>query len=933
MEWSANSAKRLSFVRPCLLALGLLFGLFMVVGAWSQPVAAADGDELTVWVDGRAVTVEGVEAQLNGSTATYTEVLKVIGLEPVTADLVEVFAPPDTPILVTNVAAEVHGRTIKVTNLAQTLAARGRIGIWISGANWRVCIIFTWGSKANLDVSVDGRDVTVEGTEAQLQGQLVPLPQLLAFLGPDLVTAERIELFNPANPTVTSVVTEGVQAIVHGNTLHLTGLAREVALRGRIGIWVSGSGWRICIIIRWESKANLDVSVDGREVTVEGTEAQLNGQSVELRRVLAFLGAAPVTAEKIELFDTATPTITKVLTQGVQAVIKESHLSLTGLSTHLARGRIGIWVSGSGWRICIIIVWGNKANLDVTVDGRVATLQSVAAEYQGRPTDLRRVLALLGTTAVTAQKIERFDPANPSSTTVLTQGVQAVMEGSHLRFTGLSPHLAPRPIGLWITILDEVRVCIILAWGSHANLNVTVDGRDVTLKGLEAQVDGQMTELRQIQALLDGAAETAGKIELFDPANPGVTKVLTQGVQAILDDDHLLLTGLGQELAARTQIGIWISGKRWRICIIITWESKANLAVTVDGREVTNSEPIVEIDGQPTEVRRLLALLGSTPVVADKVELFKPTLGAAAVLTDPVIITPTQKVTATVTGNQVRFTGLANTLAKHKTIGIWISGRNWRVCITITLRSANSPRVVVDGRPVIAYHPEAELDGQPVDPQRVLTFLGKQEVTADKIEIQANGQPVTDSDAKAMVKDGQILLTNLADTLAARGRISIWISGSRWRICIIIEWGRFTSTDGQVKVDLPATDAHAGVDLLYTSIQTPTHPLPPGKRGLRLFRLIAENSQGDAINQFEANYNLEVSYTDADLAKLGIVEGTLKLYFYDEATGQWVLVATTLDAPNNKAMGALDHFTEFALLGDPVAQPTTRSLFLPLIQK
>lgn len=819
------SARRLSFVRPCLVALGLLLGLLFLLGAQAQPAAAADGDDLTLWVDGRAVTVEGIEAQLNGATTTYTEVLKVIGLEPVTADRVDVFAPPDTPIDVANVAAVVQGRTIKVTNLTQTLAERGRIGIWISGPNWRVCIIFTWGSNANLDVSVDGRDVTVEGIDAQLQGQRVPLPQVLAIFGSDPITAEKIELFNPANPSVTSVVTQGV-AVVHGNELHLTGLSHEVALRGRIGIWVSGSGWRICVIIVWGSKANLDVNVDGREVTVAGSEAQLNGQSVELRRVLAFLGSAPVTAEKIELFDTATPTITTVLTQGVQAVIKEGHLSLTGLSSHLARGRIGIWVSGSGWRICIIIVWG-----------------------------------------------------------------------------------------------------------SQANLNVSVDGRDVTVKGLEAQVDGQATELRRIQALLGGAAETAGKIELFDPAKPDVTKVLTQGVQAILDDDHLVVTGLGQELAGRTEIGIWISGKRWRICIIITWESKANLAVTVDGREVTSSDPVVEIDGQPTEARRLLALLGTTPVIVDKVELFKPTLNVAAVLTDPVTITPTQKVTATVVGNQIRLTGLANTLAQHKTIGIWISYRNWRVCIIITLRSANSPRVLVDGRPVIAYHPEAELDGKPVDPQRVLTFLGKQEVSADKLDILVNGQPILDADAKAVVKDGQILLTNLADTLAARGRISIWISGSRWRICIIIEWGRFASTDGQVKVDLPATDAHAGVDLLYTAVQTPTHPLPLGKRGLRLFRLVATNSQGDAINQFEANYNLEVSYTDADLAKLGINENTLKLYFFDETTDQWILIGTTLDAPTNKAVGALDHFTDFALLGDPVAQPTMRSLFLPLINK
>lgn len=927
-----DSVKRHSFLPPCLLAFGLFTLLLLLTSLWTQPVAAADADNLAVWVDGRAVTVEGVEAQLNGATTTYTEVLKVIGLEPVTAERVEVFAPPDQPINVANVAAVVQGRTIKVTNLAQTLAARGRIGIWISGSNWRVCIIFTWDSKANLDVSVDGRDVTVEGTEARLQGQQVPLPRVLAFLGPEPVTAERIELFNPANPSVTKVMTQGVQAVVHGNALHLTGLAHELALRGRIGIWVSGNGWRICVIIVWGSKANLDVSVDGREVAVEGTEAQLGGQPVDLRRVLAFLGTAPVTADKVELFDTTNPTVTKVLTQGVQAVIKEGHLSLTGLSPQLARGRIGIWISGSNWRICIIIVWGNKANLDVTVDGREVTVEGVKAEIEGQSTELRRVLAFLGPAAVRADKIELFDTLMPTKTEILTTGVQAVIQDGHLALTGLSPHLARGRIGIWISG-SGWRICIIIVWGSPANLNVSVDGRDVTVKGLEAQVDGQATELRRILALVGDTPETAEEIELFDTTNPTVTKVLTAGVQAILDDNQLLLTGLGQELAGRTEIGIWISGRRWRICIIITWESKANLAVTVDGREVTSSDPVVEIDGQSTEVRQLLALLGAAPVIADKVELFKPTLTAAAVLTDPVTITPTQKVTATIVGNQIRFTGLANTLAKHKTIGIWISGRNWRLCIIITLRSANSPRVLVDGRPVIAYHPEAELDGQPVDPRRVLTLLGKQEVTADNLEIQANGQPVTDSDAKAVVKDGQILLTNLADTLAARGRISIWISGSRWRICIIIEWGRFASTDGQVKLDLPATDAHAGVNLLYTTVPTPTHPLPAGRRGLRTFRLNAENSTGEEITQLDDNYTLEVSYTDADLTNKGVTESTLKLYVFDEATGQWVLVPTTLDAANNKAMGTLDHFTEFALVGEPSSQPTQHAVLLPLIQK
>lgn len=928
-----DSAKRLAFLRPCLLALGLFTLLLLLTAVWTQPVAAAEGDALTVLVDGRAVTVEGVEAQVDGVTASYTEVLKVIGPDAITADSVEVFAPPDTPITVADVKAIVQGREIKITNLTQPLAARGRIGIWINGSNWRLCIIIVWGSNANLNVSVDGREVTVEGVEAQLEGRPATLPEVVAFLGPDAVTADQIELFDPASPDVTRVVTEGVQAVMHGNALHLSGLAREVALRGRIGIWVSGKGWRVCVIIVWGSRANLNVSVDGREVTVEGVEAEIEGKPTELRRVLALLGTTPVTADKIELFDPADPTNTKVLTEGVQALIKESHLALTGLSPQLARGRIGIWVSGSNWRICIIIVWGSKANLDVSVDGRTATVEGVEAEIDGQPTELRRVLTFLGDGAVKADKVEVFDPATPSNTQVLSD-VVATVEGSHLSFTDLAPELAARGrIGIWISG-SRWRICIIIVWGSSANLDVTVDGRDVTVTGIDAEIEGQRTELRRVLTYLGSTAVTADKVELFDPATPNNTKVLTEGVQAVLAGNQLMLTGLAPELAARGRIGIWISGSRWRICIIIVWGSQANLEVSVDGRAVAVKGVEAEFEGQPTDLRRVLALLGPDPVVAEKVELFKPAaLNTAAVLTDPVTITPTQKVTATIVGNQLRFTGLANTLARHKTIGIWISGSKWRICIIIILGSDNSPRVLVDGRPVIAYQPEAELDGQPVDPRRVLSLLSKQEVTAEQIEIEANGQPVTDSDAKAVIKDGRILLTNLSDTLAARGRISIWISGSRWRICIIIEWGRFASADGQVKVDLPATDAHAGVNLLYTAVQTPTHPLPLGKRSLRAFLLDAENSLGAEIDQLDGNYTLEVNYTDADLTKQGIVEGTLKLYVFDEATGQWVLVPTTVDAANNKAMGTLDHFTEFALLGDPIAQPTQRSLFLPLIQK
>ncbi|MEZ4863989.1 MAG: hypothetical protein R3C14_21905 [Caldilineaceae bacterium] len=817
----------LPLLRPCLLALGL-FALLLCATTWStKPVAAAEGDNLTVTVEGRVVTVESVEAQVNGTTATYTDVLKVIGTEPVTATSVEVFAPPDTPIPVSDVGAVVHGRDITVTHLGQTLADRGRIGIWINGSGWRICIIIVWGSNANLDVTVDGRDVTVDGIEAQLDGRLVTVPQLIAALGPDPVAADKIELFDPAQPDVTKVVTTGVGATLEGNSLKLTGLAREVALRGRIGIWVSGAKWRVCVIIVWGSKTNLDVTVDGREVTIEGAKAELEGQSVELLRLLTALGDEAITADKVEIFDPADESSTQVMTDGVKAMLQGSQLTLTGLTPELAaRGRIGIWVSGSNWRICIIIVWGSKANLDVTVDGRTVAVEGAEAQIDSQPVGMRRVLALLGDGSVKADKVEIFDPATPSNTQTLTD------------------------------------------------------------------------------------------------------------VVATVQSNHIALTGLAPELAARGRIGIWISGSRWRICIIIVWGSKANLDVTVDGRDVKVTDVTSEIDGQAAELRRVLAVIGTAPVVADKVEIFKPTsLTSAAVLTDPMPITPTQKVTATIEGSHISFMGLANTLAQYRTIGIWISGRNWRICVIITLGSDNTPRVLVDGRPVIAYQPVAELDGQSVDPRRVLSFLSQQEVTADKIEIEDNGQAVPADGVKAVVKDGQILFTNLADTLAARARLSIWISGSRWRICIIIEWGRFASPDGTVQVDLPATEAHAGVDVTYTGVTTPTHTLPTGKRKLLAFKLDAANDAGGSVTQLDGNYTLVVMYTDEQVAALGIDEESITIYVFDEATGAWVAVPTTVEAANNKATGTLNHFSDFALLGDTGASNAQPTLFLPIIQK
>jgi len=633
----------------------------------------------------------------------------------------------------------------------------------------------------------------------------------------------------------------------------------------------------------------------------------------------------------VEWFDPGNEANTQILADA-KAVLRAGQLNLTGLAPELAaRGRIGIWVSTSKWRICVVIKWGSKANLDVSVDGRRAEVEGVKAQVDGQETDLYRVLALIGDEEVTAEKVEWFDPGNEANTKVLADA-RAVLHGGHLALTNVAPELAARgKIGIWVST-SKWRICVVIVWGSRANLDVSVDGREAEVEGVEAQVDGQEADLYRVLALIGDEEVAAEKVEWFDPATPSDTAVLTDGVAAVVRGGHLKLTGLAPELAARGRIGIWVSTSKWRICVVIKWGSQANLDVKVDGRDIKVEGVEAEIDGQPTELRRVLELLGDGSVRADTVEIFKPTLTAAGVLTDPVTITPTEQVSATITGNLVRFEGLANTLALHKRIGIWISGSRWRICIIITLGSDNTPRVIVDGRAVLAYKPEAEFDGEKVDPRRVLAFLSEQEVTAEKIEIEANGQPVTDSDATAQIKDGKIIFTNLKDTLEAKGRIGVWISGRRWKICVVIEWGIHRSPDGQVNVDLPASDAHNGLEIDYTKVPTPTHELPERKRGVVLFTLDAANSEGAKVYQLDDSYKIEVSYTDEALEAAGIDEATLTIYVFDEATGQWVAIPTEVDTLNNKAVGTLDHFSEFALLGD-VAGAANIEIFLPIIQQ
>ena len=136
-----------------------------------------------------------------------------------------------------------------------------------------------WAGSAPPVVWVDGRRVELVSSEAQLGGALSNVPEVLAQLGNGTVADLTVEEFDPddAGGTPTPLAGVGME-VVDGHIILLTGLEQHLADLGRIGIWVSGTtsggtSWRICIVIRWDAKANLEVVVDGRYAAVVGLPA------------------------------------------------------------------------------------------------------------------------------------------------------------------------------------------------------------------------------------------------------------------------------------------------------------------------------------------------------------------------------------------------------------------------------------------------------------------------------------------------------------------------------------------------------------------------------------------------------------------------------------------------------------------------------------
>jgi hypothetical protein len=495
--------------------------------------------------------------------------------------------------------------------------------------------------------------------------------------------------------------------------------------------------------------------------------------------------------------------------------------------------------------------------------------------------------------------------------------------------TGLEQQLAGRTsIGIWISG-SKWRVCIIIKWGERRNLDVSVDGRRATVEGPpEAEINGEQVPLGQLLALLGDETIETEDLEFFDPISPTLTLPIS-GVQAVVTGNRIDLTGLEQKLAGRTSIGIWISGSKWRVCIIIKWGERRNLEASVDGRRATiEGAPEAEINGEQVPLGQLLALLGDTsvkPVKASNVELFLPAPLSGAL--------PISGVEATIVGNHIALANMANAFAAHARIGIWIGGTaggiNWRICIIINRGSADNPPVLVDGRAVTAYVYGADLNGMPADPLRVLRYLGATPVTGTVELDEEAGAALLLPAVQALVSQNQISLTGLSPELAARGRISIWISGGNWRICIIISRGLFISSDNRLRVDVPALDAHTHLKFRYTPLGAALpKPLPAGKYLRHLFELDAENDDEQPVTQLDKPISMTVGIDGAVVADVAAAEEVFEVAYYDTESGTWVVLPTTVNLAAGEVTAITDHLSTFVVWSNELPK-----IFLPTIRK
>ncbi len=142
-----------------------------------------------------------------------------------------------------------------------------------------------------------------------------------------------------------------------------------------------------------------------------------------------------------------------------------------------------------------------------------------------------------------------------------------------------------------------------------------------------------------------------------------------------------------------------------------------------------------------------------------------------------------------------------------------------------------------------------------------------------------------------------------------RGSYSTWSAGVS-NATVNPASDTIVQTADGVTVTIPAGALTASARLI---VMVPdTYTAPPSNSGFTTTNLVREFLLSDGTSSFQKTITIVIPYTAADIA--GIPESNLHMFYFDAATGTWVLI------PGSAAIGGqvtahVNHFTKFGVFG------------------
>jgi len=128
--------------------------------------------------------------------------------------------------------------------------------------------------------------------------------------------------------------------------------------------------------------------------------------------------------------------------------------------------------------------------------------------------------------------------------------------------------------------------------------------------------------------------------------------------------------------------------------------------------------------------------------------------------------------------------------------------------------------------------------------------------------------------------------------------------------------GTIQTADGQIAMTFPAEAIAGGAIVSIEKASPPAATKLPGgyRMGTTCFTVSAVDSEGKEILMFSRLVTITVKYSDEDVAAAGGDLKDLVLAYYNEATGKWKVVDTTLNKTDRSLSVSTTHFSTWAIM-------------------